>query len=526
MVHGTNEAGSPLPRDATAGPGEGRRQGSPLIWWLLLAALMSGIALTTATFIAQDNSPLYGDAVSNLIPSVYLRQAVETLRFDDLAKWAEVTGGRPPLASVAYLPAMFLVEDQVVAIRITELVLFLLVLLLIYRLGRRLAGVAAGFLAAYLFGLFPYALGWSRMANADPLIWAATLLVFTILLQWDPRRISHAVVLGFGLGLCLGTRLLCVPYLVGPALFVLATVRWGRRTMLHLSLTVVCALLVPGWWYLLKLRGIVESAKQATGLAADSMGHHPEVYLGTGMEWFIAAGILAGAVAARRQLLDRKSLVLFALWIIIPAAQFLFLWDSWERYLLPLLPQCALLVAVVLEHLIRSQPALPRLLVRGAVMALGILPMALLVGEGMSAEVGRFHADPSPFNGLAQVLKRLPAGEPALTISEVHDDQFLLGRNLTLRHQRVKMGAPPGIASVFELEQGRKARFLVLAAPYCPEPGHLACGQPRDPGRWYGLREQLKLERIAVADDSDGVRYSLFRLDRPLGNRRGVRRDE
>lgn len=486
-------------------------------WRILLILLLACITASTVYFVANHHMPLYGDPVSNLIPSVYLRQALESGSLEELKLWVKISGNRPPLPSFIYLPAMFMMEDQLAAIRYTELAAFLLCLLLLFALGERHAGGAAGLLAAALFGLFPHTLGWSHMANADPFIWLGLLLLFALLLRLDLRRPGHAVALGCAVGFCAGVRLLCFPYLVGALAVTVFTTRWRLRTLANLLLAGVCALAVSGWWFLLKSEIFLESTAMASGNNPISMGKDIWVYLGNGMDVFIVGALLAGMAAWRGRLIPARYLLLFALWIVLPLLQFVFIWDSWSRYLLPLFPPCLLLTTVVLERVMVRWPALMRAATRGLVLMIGVLPLLYFLNEPyMPLEVGHLVPSEGAFDGFSEVVADLPDGTPILGFGGCHDPMFMHGINLTRRHPRVKIFSLPGTRSLFELKPGVEVSYLLRTDDVTPGIVFDNPSMRERASRWLDIEQRLPMVQVTSSKDEDHVLYVLYRFPRPM----------
>lgn len=486
-------------------------------WRLLLGLLLVGITLHSLYFIAHHTKPLYGDPVSNLIPSVVLREAVESGSLEAFERWIESTGHRPPLPAIFNLPAMLLIQDQVAAIRLTELAAYLLCLLLLFRLGERLSGGAAGLVAAVLFGLFPYTVGWSHMANADPFIWLGLLLLFTVLLRLDMRSSRHAVALGCVVGLCAGVRMLCFPYLAGAAIYVALTTRWKLKTVGNLLISGGCALAISGWWFLLTVENWVETVAMASGNSDTSMGRDMGLYLGSSMDLFIAGAILAGAVALRGRLMPWRRLLLFGIWILVPLAQFLFVWDSWSRYLLPLIPACVLLIAVVLERVMAKWPRRLRVATRGFVLILGGLPLLYFLNvPNQPFQMGYIIPVQFPFTGFNRVVAELPRGTSVLGINECHDPLSTIGINLSRRRPRIRIYTARQWDEVFGLKPGIKVGHVLRTRGTTA--GSMLIGDSRRQRMkaWSTIKLLLSLEEVAREYDPDGLLYTLYRSSRPF----------
>ncbi len=491
---------------------------------LLLAGLLLAALGGSATVVLRDERPLRFDPITNLLSAVALRQALEHRDRQAWDHWLAVTDFRPPLPGVLYQPALLLLEDQVLAIRLTDLLLFGACLLLIYRLGLRLAGPGAGLLAAALFAAFPGVVGWSRMGNADPAIWLSLLVLFRVLLDLDLRSPRAAAALGLAVGLCLGTRLLCLVFLVGPALWVLALRVRSRRSLLGLLLAAACAAGVAGFWFVRNLRYVVDNVQMSTqgsaGPASEEL--HPINYLRYGFDWVLvglAACAVALAVAAvrRRKLLPGDTLLLFGLWIFAPAVQLATMWDHWERYPLAALPQCALLGAVLLQRLTSrgGWPARLRAPLWAGALAAGAVPLALPLA-GRRPDTGRLRADPARYEASARALAPVPDGEPVLIFHEINLHDY--GRGIVYRHRapRVPLVAEPDAEVMYHMGPQDEVRFFLRVTARCQGEDDPAC-ELREPYPWMEERRgQVARLRVNREADPDGVTFELYRFPRPL----------
>jgi len=470
---------------------------------LLLALLLSALAVSSLVTILRDNRPLVFDPAENLVSAVLLQQALGSLAPADHRRWVRHMGFRPPLPAIVSLPAVALISDHVVAIRVTDLAFLLLCVWMIYRLGARLSGPAAGLGAALLFAAFPLVQSWGRMGNGDPVIWFTLLLLFRITLELDLRSRWQATALGLAVGLCMLTRLLALVFLVGPALWIALFKVRQRRTLLHLVAAGVWAAAAAGWWYLLKLDAIsfnlrTSASRLSAAAPADtSAAGYLHLY-----PWLFGVVVVAAIVAWRRRLLSREHLALFGLWIGAAAAQLVLVWDFWERYPLALLPQCALLVAVVTDRALRDLPRWRA----PAWLALALLALVPLAYWHLSDEPwrrsGLFLADTRPYDGMERALAAVPPPGPALLINEVYNRSFALGRFLA-RGDRRRV-----IIDAFDPHLQTSVRHVIRVTEREPVPGADEL--------WRELCRRARPQPVLETRDPDGMEYHVARLPRPL----------
>lgn len=490
--------------------------------------------------VLVDRQPLLFDPLTNLLPAVALRGALEAGTAEAWRHWIAVTDFRPPLSSVVYQPGMWLLSNQVHAVRLTDLALFLLVIWQVAWIGRRLCGPAAGFVAAALFASFPITLGWSIMGNADPLIWAVLLLLFRVLLWLDLRAPWQAMALGLAVGLCTATRLLCLVFLVAPFFWVLALKVRSGRAVLGLALAAGAAAAVSGWWYLMQFGAVLDNVVMSSETQVEEAQpeFHPLNYLADGF-WLPLVGAALGAwVIWRRGSLDRPTRWLLGLWVAAPALQLGLVWDYWARYPLAALPQCALLAGIALDHLTRPWPMRRRVAAFAAALLLGLAPLAayhagaatLLPGvnsAGLGQDTGRvdmrygaglLRVDTQPHDALFRVLGALQPGAAVVLVNELTEPHYTRGIMLARRRPPYLLYGPPDPDMLHAKPEGVQARHILRVRPSCSgaRPDHYLCDLYQ-PDPWFQeTRQHLSLRLLSQARDPNGGWFRLYQLAEPL----------
>ena len=490
---------------------------------LALALLLLLVGGSSSYIILADNRPLIHDPLSNVMPAALLRDAVLSGSSADWRLWLESTWYRPPLPSLVCLPAVLLMADQVAAVRLTEVGLFLLLLLLLYDLGARLASRRAGLLAALLCATFPLMQGWSRVGNADPLIWLTLLLFFRVLLVLELRSPWKTTALGLSVGLCLATRLLSLAFLIGPMLWLLLYKVRGWREAVGLVASGVWAVAVIGWWYVAQFDAVYDNYFMST---ADAHLQERTLmrYLETGSGWVLAGAGAAWVVGWKTRALGGRTMALFGLWVLIPWLQFLFVWHIWERYPLAVVPQCALLTAVALDHATRGWRPGIRRLAWAAAAGTGALPLFLYYTLGLySLSSGLMWPDTRTYDGLTRALSVTPVAEELLAVHEFMERNYAWGilyqttprppYTLVTRHDP---DPPLGPGNLFIMSRTDTARYLVRIAPACRRLGGLLCEYRLPDYWWRRARRRLQLRSLVLTRDPDGVEYELFDLGRRM----------
>jgi uncharacterized protein (TIGR03382 family) len=460
------------------------------------------------------------------LPAVALKEALAQGGAEAWHRWLVLTDFRPPLPSVLYLPALQLLQSPLHALRITDLLAFLVTLWLIAAAGRRLGPPWVGVWAAALFAGFPLVMGWSRGANADPMIWLVLTLLFRVLLTVDLRSPWRASLLGLSVGLCLATRLLCWVYLVAPVIWLLGFRVRDRRSLVGVLGAGIWALAPAGWWYAAQARAVVDnvtmSSETQTSLPlADSVLGH---YFNSGPGWAALAALAALGLLWRRRALTTERAWLFGLWILVPGLQLLLIWDAWARYALPLLPQCALLLGLGLERSTRPLAPAPRRGARIAALALGLAPLALILAapeqtwllRTMRETAGVLRPAREPHEALARALAGLPGEQPVLLINELNDPFYVHGLQLTHGPRAPLLMPPPDLHTPGSLPPQQTVRYLLRVWPACGDDAGDPCELHKPHPWWPALRRGLKLVPLRQAENPGQILFTLYRLPRPL----------
>ena len=487
-------------------------------WDLALALMVVMVASLGATIIVSHRAPLEGDALTGLAASVALGEALGEPSGEAFERWILLTNYSPPLPTVLYQPLMHLMADQTLAIRLTELLFFLLSIGLVYGLGIRLGGPSIGFLAALLFAANPTIQGISRSANTDAIIWFCLLLFLRALLSLKMRSMWCAAALGLTAGLCLATRLLCLVFLIGPVLWLLAFKVRSLRSALNLLLSAALALGLAGWWYYLRLDAIVDNWRMSSETQPDA-GPLNSVMFYADHGWGLVLLLTLPAVALvlwRRVLEPRQRWLLLA-WLVPPAALLVLLFDVGDHYPLPAVPVCALLVALSLDNLTRGWRRPRRLAAWGAMAALGLAPLLLFYSPlnvwPVAVQV-LMSPDRRTHDGFQRAVASVPPGEPIININDTGIWFYIRGLVLSRYPPSVKLvdldvprvAGSGAVSARYVLHSTRRCELLT--------DGH--CQAPRRPNRWWSQEaRRLPKKRLAVTLDPNAVEFRLYRLDEP-----------
>lgn len=517
----------------------GRRQVQLLLVLLLLFFLAWDLrALLT------DQRP--GNTVSDttLVDLMDLQRVVQ---HDGVAGWlrrGNVKGPASVLVAAALHP---LVGDPLLAVRLTSVLFHVLVLVLLFRLTRRLTGGgAAGLLAVALCGTAPMEYGWFRLDFHDPAVALALLLTLGLLLR--PEPLAHpidGIKLGLAGGLGLLAKLSFPVFLVAPGIWLLATRVRSWRAALHLLLALAVAALSASWWLVPSWGEIVQNMTDSSRerVAWQQVLAMYTVGLPGTLPLLVAAALGAG-LALWRRAVERGAVLCLLCTMLGSLALFVLVFDPWSRYLLPLFPLAGLLAAVGLlaagQWISQRWPRAP-LLWAGAALALVLLAQYAwfnVKGLASPTEPREFHLglvapdtrEHRAFIRAAALVRQrgwqaldIPSGPvppafPGLWIQRGHTLPYL-----SLEQARASVaGRASSVALVYSHLGDRPREALLQQLKRLPalQPGQPASDQPADPREVFEARRQLSAEEQAR---NTFLRSRRLRVIRTFGNPDGVR---
>ncbi len=495
-------------------------------WDIALAALLVCVAAINTSVILDEQAPVRDDTLTNLVAASGLTEALSDPSREAWERWLTLTDFRPPLPSVLYQPLMLVSSNQMRAIRATDTIFFLLSIFLLYRLGCRLSGPAAGLLAAALFCFYPEIQGWSRTGNADPIIWFSALLFLRVLITLDLRSPWQASALGLAAGLCTATRLLSLVFMIGPVLWLLSYKVRDRRSLLNLLVAGAWSLSVAGWWYVMQFDSVMDNVAMSSETQDKVAPSTPLSYLEFGWGLVLVGVIPALALLWRRRALPPTVLPLLLAALAIPAVQFVFFWDVWDRYPLALIPVCALVVTLALEHTAGGWNRWIRWGLRGALAALGVIPLILFftplvyLSHDLWLPKGEalMHGDARPHDGLWRAATGVPAGVPVININDTGIRHYPRGIVLNRRPGPLNLVDLWDNENPFSITRPTRAGYVLRTVMRCDliDDPEGECVTPTEINDWW-LKEAPRLakKRVALTQDPNGVEFQLWKLEEP-----------
>jgi hypothetical protein len=350
--------------------------------WALLALVTLALLLVARSYYLHDRRPPTFDDAWFLETSLNLyHRLTENGLGEFVSAYAGSFRTKAPLISVLPLPFYLLLGTRPQSAILVNLAFIVITNIYLFLLARRLFSAAAGVAAALFYQTMPLAYGLSRIFLADYGL-ACLTVMFLYHLVGSERlsRTSSNVALGVIAGLGLLMKVLFPLYVAGPLLVVSwQASRSGSLSWRALAGIAVPATLLAATWYPFHLTEVFLYAWQAGyGEIGGQYGGGLAVWLAQvvqqGVTPYYAAALLICGLAALVSGQRPASGVVWLLlgWIVLPLAALAAGRNREIRFLLPVLPALAIVLAGLVCRLVR-RPALQAV----ALAALAFYPLRI-----------------------------------------------------------------------------------------------------------------------------------------------------
>lgn len=297
-----------------------------------------------------------------------------------------VLGSNYPL--VAQLPRAavgLIFGPSPVVFRVANVMYLVVLLLSVYHMGRRLHGRRAGLLAAALVSLTPATYGGMRSFGLDfPAMCMTALAVLTLMRVDGFRKLGACLAFGACAGLAILAKGQSALFLIWPAAWVLGCALWRGRTaqgaarwrpLAGGAAAVLTVLLTTAVWWLGRLgeltsiMGAHTSGDGMLEVAGDITLFGGLIHYAQSLPMVLSAPLaLATLLVLRAFVRGSRRPWLILIWLAVPLVLHVVLSVRHPRYIFPLAPAAALVLAVGLCSLrARWRPV-----ATGAVAALGV----------------------------------------------------------------------------------------------------------------------------------------------------------
>lgn len=363
-----------------------------------LALVIVVFLAATWTWIRRDTVPPLWDSAQYLQQSAIQYHALTREGVSSfLDTFSRSMGKKAPLIAALPIPLYYLFGESHSAARYVNLAWIVLASIYLFRLGRLVAGDAAGLLAVVVLNTFPLVAAMSSQYLVEYGLMTIVILWIYYLLRWQSGEFEAVPwILGALLGFGLLLKVTLPLYVAAPTLLVMwqrfSRGRRIRQLLLDLARIAAVALPIAALWYARNLGAVFDfiisggfgevGSAYGTGpvfsLQAISAYWLSLINVGVSVYYFaLLLLVLAGysaAVWGRKKtgpsLLARRDLHLLFSWWLVPWLVLTFATNKDPRYAVPYFPALAVLLAAGLAA-ISSRPR--RAAAMAAVATLGLV---------------------------------------------------------------------------------------------------------------------------------------------------------
>jgi hypothetical protein len=322
---------------------------------------------------------------------------------------------RSPLFNAAAVPFMAIFGENETAGMIVIWGSFVVLLIMVYRIGALCADKPAGALAALLTSCMPVLYGLSRQFLVEiPLAAVAAALAYFGLRADGFQKRQPTAVFGVLLGLGL---LLKVTFLVYGAGIVGGVIwqrlrehragnPWTKKGVVDLLWMVVPALAIATPWYLSNFRAVIYFVTEyGYGRiiklhGQTSVGHYYVFVINNGLSaYMFLSGVIALIVSLLFPFTKRSTgyrhadPVVVLAWFLVPLGIFSFATNPDIRHLAPVLPALGILISVWFSRIVSGET------LRRGIAIYSILPLSLVVHLSFSDVTREWRLGPFVFLG-------------------------------------------------------------------------------------------------------------------------------
>ncbi len=330
-----------------------------------------------------------------------------------------------PVAPILGALMTWVTGDVVLGCRMVSVLAHCAMMVQVYDLGRFLPQRPHGRLwAAMYVGITPLIIGWARLEFHEPVLGVIVLGVLQLMLRSRLDRLLPAAALGPLMALGVLTKLSFLVFMVlpGPWLVARRLRTWRSVACLTLMLWLLGAMVEPWLW---SHRAVIVDNFHGSS-------HGPEIwemvlhrFVGPAhISWLWVLSTATALLLWWQKGTDRWVVALLLLFPLVSLAQFMFRFEYWTRYMVPVYPVMALLAGAGVSWILER---LPRPAARPAAAALSLTllgsfiywQLTLSPWPGREYEHGMQAPDPGPYNGYTLATRpflgaRLPMMEAIL----------------------------------------------------------------------------------------------------------------
>ena len=346
----------------------------PIRQWiyLLLPLLVLFHVINNLIVITRDKTPFLWDGGDYFLASLKYYDLFTRPGIDFIQRFNEVSPYRPPLFMLTSTPFYLLFGRFPEVAVMSTIVFFVILVFSVYGIGKELMSEEAGILAAFIVSIFPIVFALTRSYWSDfPLTAMVSLSVYFLIRTRCFTDRHHTFLFGVSAGLGMLTKWTWFIFLTGPFLYTLAAaVKEGRTNgnpLKSAAWSVLIGAAVASFWYIpnglsvvgklmdlaFGIQGEGATRFQVLGetigpsgiFTVKSLTYYAGILVNYQVSFFFTLLLIVFTIYGLKRL-DRDTLWMFLLWIVIPVVFFTLIKNKTFRNTVPMLPAAALLISL------------------------------------------------------------------------------------------------------------------------------------------------------------------------------------
>jgi len=343
---------------------------------VLLAILILFHIANNAIIIHTDNTPFLWDGGDYFYRSLRYYDVFANLDSNFIAEFNKVSPYRPPLFLLSSLPFYLIFGRTPDVAVMTNIIYFIILVLSVYGIGRRLHSEEVGLLASFIVSTFPIIFGLSRSYWLDfPLTAMVSLSMYLLLMSDYFRDKKYSLLFGLSAGLGMLTKWTYFVFLSGPFLYLFLSSFKGnlkkneKATVptFNAAISILVGMAVASFWYIpngldvaVKLSGLSVGIASEEAIRFQQLGETigPSGIFNIKSLTFYAGKLVNEQVTFIFAIIflvfaslifkkERKEATwMLLLWIIVSVVIFTLIKNKTTRNTVPMLPSIGLIISM------------------------------------------------------------------------------------------------------------------------------------------------------------------------------------
>jgi 4-amino-4-deoxy-L-arabinose transferase-like glycosyltransferase len=345
-------------------------------YYFLLVILLLFHIINNLIIINNDNTPLLWDGGDYFYRSLRYYDVFRNFGSDFITEFNDVSRYRPPLFLLSSLPFYLIFGRSPDVAAMTNVVYFIILVLSVYGIGKRIHSEEVGLLASFIVSTFPIIFGLSRSYWLDfPLTAMVSLSMYLLLMADYFKNKKYSILFGISAGLGMLTKWTYFVFLSGPFLYFFVSSFRSKSEKeekitapaFNALISILVGMVVASFWYIPNgLDVVVKLSGLSVGIASEeairfqqlgetigpsgifnikSLTFYAGKLVNEQVTFIFAIIFLVSASLILKK--ERKETTwMLLLWIIVSVVIFTLIKNKTTRNTVPMLPAIGLMISL------------------------------------------------------------------------------------------------------------------------------------------------------------------------------------